>query len=190
MMDYDIKLIAGAEPVTFGDTKEGGMYARVAGTMKVEAHRNARDQEYKYKGVILNSRGDRNADAWGKRAEWIDYYGPDASGRTVGIAMFDHPNNLRFPVHWHARTYGLLAANRFGREHFNPKFKKPPGALCRPWGKGCPACESRSGDYTIPAGKSLSLRHRFYFHHGDTKAADVAKRYREYSRQPTAQDNE
>ena len=70
------------------------------------------------------------------RAEWIDYYGPDASGRTVGIAMFDHPNNLRFPVHWHARTYGLLAANRFGTDHFNPKFKKAARCSLPAMGQG------------------------------------------------------
>ncbi|MFT5467598.1 MAG: hypothetical protein ACI8UO_002704 [Verrucomicrobiales bacterium] len=57
-----------------------------------------------------------------KRAEWVDYIGPDASGKTVGIAMFDHPSNLRYLTHWHSRTYGLLAANQFGTDHFDPKF--------------------------------------------------------------------
>ncbi|MFT4688669.1 MAG: DUF6807 family protein [Verrucomicrobiia bacterium] len=166
LMDYDVKLFAGDQPVTFGDTKDGGMYVRVAGTMKVQAHRAAGSTEFK--GTILNSRGHRNADAWGKRAEWVDYFGPDASGGTVGIAMFDHPDNLRFPTHWHARTYGLLAANRFATQQFDPKA-------------------SSVGDHTIPAGQSLELRHRFYFHHGDTKTAQVAKRYREYSQPLAAQ---
>jgi len=98
----------------------------------------------------------------------------------VGIAMFDHPSNLRFPTHWHARTYGLLTANRFGTDHFNPKFAKAKGVSCRPHGTECLACNSRSGDYTIPAGKSLTLRHRFYFHHGDPKSAGVAAQYGEY----------
>lgn len=178
LLDYDIKLVAGGKSVTFGDTKEGGMYVRVAGTMKVKAHRAEGGQDYK--GTILNSRGDRNADAWGKRAEWIDYFGPDASGKTVGIAIFDHSDNLRFPTHWHAREYGLLTSNRFGTDHFNPKFKAPPGVSCRPYGNGCPACNSHGGDYTIPAGESLSLRHRFYFHHGDSKSAQVAKHYKDY----------
>lgn len=165
LMDYDVKLFAGDEPVTFGDSKDGGMYVRVAGTMKVQAHRAAGSAEFK--GTILNSRGHRNADAWGKRAEWVDYYGPDASGGTVGIAMFDHPDNLRFPTHWHARTYGLLAANRFGAQKF--EADAPPS------------------DYTIPAGRSLELRHRFYVHHGDSKTAQVARHYRAYSQPLSAQ---
>ncbi|MBG87829.1 MAG: hypothetical protein CMO80_13125 [Verrucomicrobiales bacterium] len=166
LMDYDVKLFSGDKPVTFGDTKDGGMYVRVAGTMKVQAHRSEKNGQFK--GTILNSRGHRNADAWGKRAEWADYYGPDASGKTVGIAMFEHPDNLRFPTHWHARTYGLLAANRFGAHHFD---RAAPGA----------------GNYTLPAGESLELRHRFYFHHGDTKAAQVAEHYRLYTQALNAQ---
>lgn len=166
LMDYDVKLFTGDEPVTFGDSKDGGMYVRVAGTMKVQAHRAAGGGEFK--GTILNSRGHRNADAWGKRAEWVDYFGPDASGRTVGIAMFDHPDNLRFPTHWHARTYGLLAANRFGSKKFDPDAEI-------------------SGDHTIPARKSLELRHRFYFHHGDIKTAKVAEHYRLYTQALAAQ---
>jgi|GEM_PF-1200435 len=166
LMDYDVKLFAGNEPVTFGDSKDGGMYVRVAGTMKVQAHRAAGSTQFK--GSILNSRGHRDADAWGKRAEWVDYYGPDASGNTVGIAMFDHPDNLRFPTHWHARTYGLLAANRFGSQKFDPE-----AAIV--------------GDYTIPAKQSLELRHRFYFHHGDTESAKVAEHYRVYTQALAAQ---
>lgn len=154
LMDYDLEFHAGERTVTFGDMKDGGLLVRVAGTMKVEEHGSAR----RFGGTILNSRGNRNADAWGKRAEWVDYFGPDASGKTVGIAMFDHPSNLRFPTHWHARTYGLLSANRFGTDHFNPKFAKAKGVSCRPHGTECPACNSRGGDYTIPPGKSLTLR--------------------------------
>jgi len=181
LMDYDVEFHAGGKPVLFGDMKDGGLLVRVAGTMKVEEHRSGR----RFGGTILNSRGNQNADAWGKRAEWVDYFGLDASGKTVGIAMFDHPENLRFPTHWHARTYGLLTANRFGTDHFDPKFAKAKGVSCRPHGTECPACNSRGGDYTISPGKSLTLRHRFYFHHGDADTADVAKRYRDYS-QPVA----
>ncbi len=154
LVDYDVELHAGDAPVHFGDQKDGGFMVRVAGTMKVAGG----------KGTILNSRGNRNANAWGKRAEWADYYGPDASGKTVGIAIFDHPSNLRFPAHWHARTYGLITANRFGIGRF--EAKKGAGR----W----------DGNYTIAPGKSLKLRHRLYFHHGTTEAAKVAEEYKAY----------
>ena len=184
LMDYDVELHAAEEPVVFADQKDGGLLVRVAGTMKVEEHRTHK----KFTGTILNSRGDRNADAWGKRAEWVDYSGKDGGGNSVGIAMFDHPTNLRFPTSWHARTYGLLTVNRFGTHHFDPKYAKGPGISCRPWSDQCPACNSRGGDYTLPAGRSILLRHRFYFHHGDAKAANVAKHYSDYREQYASSD--
>ena len=181
LLDYDVELHAADQPVTFGDMKDGGLLVRVAGTMK--SHSNEKQGGSKLKGSIVNSRGDVDAGAWGKRAEWVDYSGPDADGETVGIAMFDHPDNLRFPTHWHARTYGLLTANRFGRDHFDPKFAKAKGVSCRPHGTECPACQSRGGDYTIPAGESLTLKHRLYLHHGEAGPAGVVERYQEYIRE-------
>ena len=186
LMDYDVELHAPDDkPVVFGDIKDGGLYVRVAGTMKAAEH--FKKGGAKLDGEILNSRGNRNTDAWGKRAEWADFSGLDASGKTVGIAMFDHPDNLRFPTHWHARTYGLLAANRFGTDHFDPKFAKPRTVSCRPNGEECPACNSRGGDYTLRAAETLTLRQRLYFHHGDSETAEVAKRYLEYSQPLAAQ---
>lgn len=179
LMDFDIELQAADAPVLMGDKRDGGLLVRVAGTMKVEDEKGN-----KFDGTILNSRGDRNADAWGKRAEWADYFGPDPSGKTVGIAMFDHPSNVRFPTHWHARTYGLITANRFGTDHFKGNYNDHKTVVCRPAGNACPACASHSGDFTIPAGKSITLRHRLYFHHGDPLAAKVVEQYRDYASDP------
>jgi len=176
LMDYDTELHAGEQPLVFGDKRDGGLLVRVAGTMKVEDEKGNPGM-----GTILNSRGDRNRDAWGKRAEWADYSGPDGSGGTVGIAMFDHPANLRFPTHWHARTYCLMTANRFGTDHFKGNYGDHKTVVCAPAGADCPACNSRSGDHTIAAGKSLILRHRFFFHHGDAETAKVADQYRAYA---------
>ena len=179
LMDYDIELQAGDAPVLMGDKRDGGLLVRVAGSMKVEDEKGN-----KFHGAMLNSRGDQNAAAWGKRAEWADYFGPDPSGKMVGIAMFDHPANLRFPTPWHARTYGLITANRFGTDHFKGNYDDHKTVVCSPAGKSCPACASHSGDYTIPAGKSITLRHRLYFHHGDPRMAKVAEQYREYAADP------
>ncbi|MCX7423076.1 MAG: PmoA family protein [Planctomycetia bacterium] len=179
LMDYDIELQAADAPVLLGDKRDGGLLVRVAGSMKVEDEKGN-----KIAGTILNSRGDRNTDAWGKRAEWADYFGPDASGKTVGIAMFDHPSNVRFPTQWHARTYGLITANRFGTDHFQGNYNDHKTVVCRPAGNACPACASHSGDFTIPAGKSITLRHRLYFHHGDPAVAKVTEQYRDYTADP------
>ena len=161
LMDYDTELYAQDVEVTFQDEKDGGLGIRVAATMKVEDRKTKTG-----KGTIVNSEGQKNEEAWGKRAKWCDYYGPDASGKTVGVAIFDHPSNLRFPTHWHARTYGLLTANRFGKGY----FEKAQGAT-----KG-------DGDYTIKAGEDIKLRHRFYIHHGDPEAAGVEAKYGEYEK--------
>lgn len=157
LMDYDVELTAAAEDVLFEDEKDGGLSIRVPETMRVEL-----PGRVKGPGTILNSRGDRDGDAWGKAAEWVDYFGPDPSGEISGIAMFDHPENLRYPTHWHARTYGLVTANRFGKGFFEERS----GA--------------QRGDYTIAAGDTLKLRHRLYFHHGDTESAKVAEHFQQY----------
>lgn len=176
LMDYDVELEAANGPVVFGDKRDGGLLARVAGTMKVESEKGEPGN-----GTIVNSRGDRNQSAWGKRAEWTDYSGPDTRGKIVGIAMFDHPSNLRFPTHWHVRTYGLMTANRFGADHFKGNYGDHKTLICRPHGANCPACLSHSGDFTLPAGQKLALRNRFYFHHGDAETARVAEQYRAYA---------
>lgn len=160
LMDYDVSLMAPEVDVTFEDEKDGGLSIRVAGSIKVADHKTKEGN-----GTILNSRGDRNDEAWGKRAEWCDFFGPDSTGKVVGIAIFDHPDNLRHPTHWHARTYGLLTANRFGTGFFEAKS----------------GAEIGQGDYTIKAGESLTLRHRFYFHHDDPETAGVAEKYAKYT---------
>jgi hypothetical protein len=98
---------------------------------------------------------------WGKRSNWVDYYGRVA-GEDVGLAMFDHPSNLRAPTYWHARAYGLLAANPFGVRPFTGDRRQ-------------------DGRYTIPAGDSLILRYRVLIHHGNPSEAGVAEAYRQFA---------
>ena len=153
MMDFDITIHASQGEVTLGDTKEGSMAIRLAPTMRLRGKVG--------QGHIVNSEGIRDAQTWGKRAAWCDYYGP-VNGQTVGVAIFDHPQNPKHPTWWHVRDYGLFTANPFGVHYFE---NKPKG----------------TGDITIPSGKSLTLRYRLYFHKGDEKQAKVAEHYREYA---------
>ena len=153
MMDFEITIHASNGKVTMGDTKEGSMAIRLTSTMRVRGEVG--------QGHIVNSEGDRETSAWGKRAKWCDYYGP-VEGQTVGVAIFDHPDNPCHPTWWHVRDYGLFAANPFGVHDFE---KKPAG----------------TGDLVIPAGQSITFKYRFYFHRGDEKQGKVAERYREYA---------
>ncbi len=159
LLDYDIELTAPNIDVTFFDEKDGGLGVRVAPWMVVQNRETKTGT-----GSILNSEGDKDGDAWGKRAKWASYFGKNPDGKVMGISIFDHPSNIRYPVHWHARTYGLITANRFGTGFFDAKSGAKKG----------------DGDYTIKKGETLKLRHRLYFHNGDPEAAKVADKYADY----------
>jgi hypothetical protein len=38
---------------------------------------------------------------------------------TISIAILDHPGNPGYPTYWHARDYGLFAANPLGQHVFS-----------------------------------------------------------------------
>lgn len=154
LLDFHIEVRATEGPVTFGDTKEGSFGLRVATPLQVRGGQ----------GHILNAAGQKDQGAWGKRAPWCDYFGP-LGGEVVGIAVFDHPQNLRHPTYWHVRDYGLFAVNPFGIHDFT-------GAA------------AGSGDYTLPAGGTLSLLYRVWIHRGDPEAAQVERHYRSFAQPP------
>lgn len=156
-IDYTITLHADHGPVTLGDTKEGAMGLRVPTPLQLKDLDGSKGAA----GHCTNSEGQRDADVWGKAARWVAYWGP-IDGRTVGVAVLDHPANLRHPTHWHARDYGLVAANPFGLHDFT-------GAA-----KG-------SGDHVIPAGGTLTLRYLFVFHEGDAASAGIDALWRRWA---------
>ena len=163
MLDYEVTIKALPDtPLVMGDNKDGTMSIRVAQWMTMPHKLSGKDIEGH--GHIVTAQGARDADAWGTRADWCDYFS-EYKGKTYGVAIFDHPQNLRHPTWWMARDYGLFTANPFGQKDFEIAEKHPPG----------------KGDYTIPAGGTLTLRYRFYFHMGDEKAGKVAERYADYA---------
>ena len=98
---------------------------------------------------------------WGKRADWIDYYGT-VDGEPVGVAILDHPKSFRHPTYWHARPYGLAAANPFGLREFRNNADE-------------------DGSWTIPQGKAITFRYRVIIHQGDYIQARIAEAYRAYA---------
>lgn len=160
-IDFEITLTASHGDVTFGETKEG--------TMGIRTHPGLRLKGDEKKGIVsngqaVNSEGVEGKDVWGKRAKWVDYWG-EIDGKKVGIAIFDHPANPRHPTSWHARDYGLVAANPFGGHDFD---------------KSAP---EKSGDMTLKNGDSVSFKYRFYFHEGDHAAANIPQAYQQWTRQ-------
>ncbi|HTQ31398.1 MAG TPA: PmoA family protein [Opitutaceae bacterium] len=162
LIDYDVTLHAlPDQPLLLGDNKDGTLALRLAQWMTLPHKYQKKDLPGA--GHILTSAGARDAGAWGTRADWCDYFAPHG-GRIYGVAIFDHPQNLRHPTWWMARDYGLFGANPFGRHDFEKAEAQP-----------------HLGDYTIPAGSSLTLRYRIVCHYGDAATAHVAGLYRAYA---------
>jgi hypothetical protein len=61
-------------------------------------------------GNYLTSAGKTGNDAWSSRGVWCKVYGKMGAD-SVSIAIIDHPQNPNYPTFWHARGYGLFAAN-------------------------------------------------------------------------------
>lgn len=144
LFDLEFVVRANRGPLTFGDDKEGTFAFRVADSMAVNRRH----------GVLINANGDKDGKAWGAQAPWADYSGP-VDGKTVGIAILEHPTSFRAPTYWHARDYGLFAANPFGLSFFKRDKKQ-------------------DGSHTIPAGGAAAFRYRVLIHPGDAQAGGVA----------------
>jgi len=98
---------------------------------------------------------------WGKRAEWCDHSGPVGEG-VSGIAIMDHPANVRHPTYWMVRGYGLFACNPFGMRAYTRD-------------------EAQDGTHVIPAGGELTFRYRVLIHQGDADSANVPLLYAGYA---------
>lgn len=154
-VDFLIELHPGDEPLRLGDSKEGMFAVRVAGQLRVDAELG---------GEIVNSNGQRNGDAWGERAEWVDYFGR-IDDQAVGLAILSHPSNFRARPRWHVRGYGLFAANPVGEEDFAPINGYQQGPL------------------TVNLGDHLRLRYRVVLHLGNERHAGLDALHREYGSQ-------
>ena len=75
-------------------------------------------------GNYITSEGKTGNDAWSTRGNWCKVYGKGGND-SVSIVMIDHPQNPNYPTFWHARGYGLFAANPLGEKIFtNGKSEK------------------------------------------------------------------
>jgi hypothetical protein len=116
--------------VVFSDTKEGMFGIRVARELELplsenvillDAAGNPSPQKVPAAngatGNYRSSKGAQGEAIWGTRAEWMDLYGTIGKEK-VSVVVCDHPKNPGYPTYWHARGYGLFAANPFGWTDF------------------------------------------------------------------------
>jgi hypothetical protein len=143
---------AADKPVTFNDTKEGAFGIRVARALEQPSQEpeifvNARGEKETVPrldntgvtGRYIGSDGKTGDAVWGTRGPWMGLTGV-VDKQNVTLAIFDHPSNHGYPTYWHARGYGLFAANPFGRQGYDPKQER--------------------ATLTLRPGESVTFRHR------------------------------
>ncbi len=177
IIDRITTLTAGAEPVSMKDNKEGVIGIRVARQLELPSKEqliltDAKGNPTTVKamsnegvtGSYRTSEGIKDDAVWSTRGRWADLNGTIGNEK-IALVICDHPKNVGYPTFWHARGYGLFAANPLGwsiftkgKEHLN---------------------------FSIPAGKSATFRYRMVIHNGsdltdkeiNALADDFAKKY-------------
>jgi hypothetical protein len=173
-IDRITTLTALAAPVSFTDNKEGVLGMRVTRALEQPADRpevftdaNGRattvavlDNE----GVTGNYRSSEGLEGdavWGTRGRWTMLSGTVA-GEPVTVAILDHPRNVGFPTYWHARGYGLFAANPLGQKALSDGREEL--------------------NFRLEVGQSTTFRHRVLILSGATTPAAIEKHYQQFTR--------
>jgi len=146
--------------VVFNDAKDGMLGLRLARELQMPATTDQKFTDDKgnvtivkagedkiSNGNYLTSEGKTGDAAWSTRGVWCKVYGK--MGRdSVSIVIIDHPENPNYPTFWHARGYGLFAANPLGEKVFtNGRSAK---------------------NLTLQKGQSVTFRYRIIIQDGNT----------------------
>lgn len=166
-----LKAVKGKVNIT--DNKEGMFAIRVTrelelpakGKVKlVDSHGNVTEVEASdddlAKGNYLSSEGIEGDAVWGTRGKWMKLYGT-VNGEPVAIVIFDHPANPGYPTYWHARGYGLFAANTLGQKIFSNGKEEM--------------------NFSIDKGKSATFRYRLAVFSGNPSTDELNKMAEEYA---------
>lgn len=124
-------LTAVSGDVHFKDNKEGMFAIRMARPFEFPSAKpliltnetgKPREEAIIYnenvKGSYIGSNELRDEDVWGTRAEWMTL-ASEINNEKIAVTIMDHPSNIGHPTYWHARTYGLFAANPLGQKVFS-----------------------------------------------------------------------
>jgi hypothetical protein len=132
------------EDISFNDVKDGMLGLRVAHELELPIYETKKytdangivtyvkaNRDSTATGNYLTSEGKQGDAAWGTRGNWCMLYGK-LGADSVSIVMIDHLLNPGYPTYWHARNYGLFAANPLGQKIFSNgktvlNFKLPKG---------------------------------------------------------------
>jgi hypothetical protein len=131
IIDRITTLKAIIDEVNFTDNKEGMFAIRVARELELPSDKPTNlvdshgvvtrvekmDNTY-VKGNYRSAEGVEGKGVWGTRCRWMKLYS-EIKGEPVAIVIIDHPSNVGYPTYWHARDYGLFAANTLGQKVFS-----------------------------------------------------------------------
>jgi hypothetical protein len=148
-IDRIATLTAAEQKVVFADAKDGMLGMRVARQLEQPSNeplvftdiagRATQVPKMDNAGVTgeyLSSEGKKGDAVWATRGRWTLLAGvvsTQTAKQPITIAILDHPQNPGFPTYWHARGYGLFAANPLGQKVFSEgretmNFTLQPGA--------------------------------------------------------------
>jgi len=172
IIDRFTTLTAGDEDVSFADHKEGVLGLRMTRALEMPAAEPvdvvgpdgsvvSSSDNTGINGAYLNSEGvEGYPDVWAKRARWMTLSGVLAGADSVTVAILDHPENPGHPTYWHARDYGLFAANPLGQAVFSDGMERL--------------------DFALASGASTTFRYRLVIFSGNTSPAQVEAWYDEF----------
>lgn len=132
-----ITVLKANKDVLFKDAKDGLLGLRLAHELQIPSNEEQKftddkgnvtvikaGEDHIANGNYISSEGKEGNDVWSSRAAWCKVYGKMGKD-SVSITIIDHPKNPNYPTYWHARGYGLFAANPLGENIFtNGKLTK------------------------------------------------------------------
>jgi len=130
VIDRITTLTATDTTVVFKDVKDGMLAIRVARELEMPSKEKSSYVDDKGNvttvdasgteatGMYTSSEGLKGDSVWGTKGRWVALSGKKQN-KDISIGIIDHPLNVGFPTYWHARGYGLFAANPLGRKVFS-----------------------------------------------------------------------
>jgi hypothetical protein len=173
VVDRITMLTALDKPVVFKDAKDGMLAIRVRRELEqpsteAATYTDASGRATTVKamdtngvtGLYRSSEGKIGDAVWGTRGRWTMLTGK-VNGQDITLAMIDHPTNAGFPTYWHARGYGLFAANPLGQAAFSNGKEKL--------------------NFTIPPKKTVAFMYRICIFDGAATPDQVEAQYRQFA---------
>lgn len=173
-IDRITKLTAPNKEVVFKDNKEGVLGIRVARELEHPSNNpniftDANGlptavpvlNNQGVNGNYISSEGVEGNDCWGTRADWVNLTSTIGE-EEISLAILDHKENVGYPTYWHARGYGLFAANPLGQEVFSN-------------GK-------ESLNLTLLPGEDVTFKHRIIVASKDLGKPELDSRFTQFSK--------